>query len=104
MIRIKIFDRDYPYIPTMGALIAFKEQTGLEAQEVPPADTALNVKFAYCVVKYACLHCKEEPLALSFEEFCNGLPVDEYYKAIAASMEPDREGGDSPKKQAARSR
>lgn len=98
MVRIRIYDKDYPYIPTMGALIAFKEETGLEAHEVPQADVVLNVKFAYQVVKFACLHCREAPLELSFEEFCNGLSVDEYYKAIAGSMSTTGEGGDGPKK------
>lgn len=86
MIRIKIYDREYPYLPTMGALLAFKQETGMEAHEVPTTDIALNVKFAYFVVKYACLHFRENVLELSFEEFCNGLSVESYYKAVAASM------------------
>ncbi|MEG0807658.1 MAG: hypothetical protein RR410_04825 [Alistipes sp.] len=98
MIRIKIYDKEYPYLPTMGAMLAFKEETGIEVTDVSPADSLLNAKFAYFVVKYACLHTREEAFGLSFEEFCSGLSTDEYYRVVAETLQAGQKQIDAGEK------
>ena len=51
-IEIEINGEKYHYIETMGAMMGFKQETGLDA----PVDTEDNVKYMYHVVT-----CKAHP-------------------------------------------
>ena len=78
-IEIRIGEKTYPYKETMGAMLAFKQETGLDA----PIDTEDTIKYMYHVVKAMCRRNKEE-FGLSFEEFADGLDGDEYLRVITA--------------------
>ena len=78
-IEIEINGEKYPYIETMGAMISFKQETGLDA----PVDMEDTVKYMYHVVKSVCRR-ENRTFDLSFEQFSDGLEGDEYLRVTAA--------------------
>lgn len=78
-IEIEINGEKYPYIETMGAMMGFKQETGLDA----PVDMEDTVKYMYHVVKAVCRR-EKRPFDLSFEEFADGLDGDEFLRVTAA--------------------
>lgn len=79
LIEIEINGEKYPYIETMGAMMGFKQETGLDA----PVDMEDTVKYMYHVVKAVCRR-EKRPFDLSFEEFADGLDGEEYLRVTAA--------------------
>lgn len=55
-LEIEVNGKRYPYRETMGAMLSFKEETGLDA----PVDTEDSVKYMYHVVKSNCRRNGEE--------------------------------------------
>lgn len=78
-IEIEINGEKYPYIETMGAMMGFKQETGLDA----PVDMEDTVKYMYYVVKAVCRR-EKRPFDLSFEEFADGLDGEEFLRVTAA--------------------
>lgn len=74
-VEIEINGTKYPYRETMGAMLAFKEDTGLDS----PSTLEDSLKYMYYVVRSAARREGKE-FALSFEEFADGLDGDEYLR------------------------
>lgn len=81
-LEIEVNGKKYPYRETMGAMLSFKEETGLDA----PVDTADSVKYMYHVVKSNCRRNGEE-FKLSFQEFADALEGEEFIRITAALAE-----------------
>lgn len=94
-IEIEINDRKYPYLETMGAMMSFKQETGLDA----PVDLEDQVKYMYHVVKSACRR-KGEEFTLSFQEFADGLTGDEFLRVTAELAEQSGQTGKDDEKNA----
>ena len=77
-VEIEINGKKYPYLETMGAMMSFHQETGLDA----PVDLEDQVKYMYHVVKSACRRYEEE-FSLSFQEFADGLTGDEFLRIMA---------------------
>lgn len=74
--------KKYPYIETMGAMLSFKNETGMDASDITPEDTENNLKYIYHVVKAQCRRNKEE-FNYSFEEFADHLEFGDYIQLIS---------------------
>lgn len=81
-LEIEVDGKRYPYRETMGAMLSFKEDTGLDA----PVDTADSVKYMYHVVKS---NCRREGIefGLSFQEFADALDGEEFIRITSALAE-----------------
>lgn len=74
--------KNFPYIETMGAMLSFKHETGIEASAITPEDTENNLKYIYHVVKAYCRRNKEE-FNYTFEEFADRLEFGAYIQLIS---------------------
>lgn len=88
-LEIEVNGKRYPYRETMGAMLSFKEETGLDA----PVDTEDSVKYMYHVVKSNCRRSGEE-FKLSFQEFADALDGEEFIRITAALAERANENKD----------
>ena len=88
-LEIEVNGKRYPYRETMGAMLSFKEETGLDA----PVDTEDSVKYMYHVVKSNCRRNGEE-FKLSFQEFADALDGEEFIRITAALAERANENKD----------
>lgn len=84
MITIKLNGKEYPYIETMGALVAFKAEEGIEISDVKLTDSTHQVKYMYLVLRGACRHLGQEEFPLTFDEFCTALTGDEFLRVRLA--------------------
>lgn len=91
-IEIEINGEQYPYVETMGAMVGFKQETGLDA----PVDLEDTLKYMYHVVKAACRR-KSIPFELSFQEFADGLDAEEFNRVTTAIAGEAPAKGDSEK-------
>lgn len=94
-IEISLNGEKYPYRETMGAMLAFKEETGRDT----PADTADSVRYMYHVVKSNCRREGRE-FKLSFQDFADSLDGEEFIRVTAALAARAEESGDGPEKNA----
>lgn len=85
-LEIEVDGKKYPYRETMGAMLSFKEETGLDA----PVDTEDSVKYMYHVVKSNCRRNGEE-FKLSFQEFADALDGEEFIRVTSALAEKAKE-------------
>lgn len=93
-LTITVNGQEYPYIETMGALLGFKNETGLDI----PADLEDNLKYMYHVVKAVCRREKRE-FDMSFGEFADGLDAEEFNRVLQAiNANGDGEAGNDGKK------
>ncbi len=76
---IEVAGKKYPYRETMGAMLSFNEETGLEA----PVTMKDQLKYMYHVLKSQGRRSDGVPFDLSFEEFTDGLNADDYLNLIA---------------------
>lgn len=86
-IDIEINGKKYPYRETMGAMVAFKQETGLEA----PVDTESTLIYMYNVVKAICRR-NGQDFDLSFQQFIDGLDGDEYLRVVGECASDQEEG------------
>ncbi len=86
--EIDINGKKYPYRETMGAMVAFKQETGLDT----PANTEDTLKYMYHVVKAMCRRTGQE-CDLTFQQFIDGLDGDEFLR-IVGENQPDQAEGD----------
>lgn len=77
-LEIEVGGKRYPYRETMGAMLSFKEETGLDA----PVDTEDSVRYMYHVVRSNCRRNGEE-FKLSFQEFADALDGEEFIRVTA---------------------
>lgn len=94
-IVINLNGEKYPYRETMGAMLAFKEETGHDA----PVDTADSVRYMYHVVKSNCRREGRE-FKLSFQDFADALDGDEFIRITAVLAARAEAGGDGTEKNA----
>ena len=75
MRNIKLNGKEYPCMMTMGALLRFKEMTGVNPSELDVNDVDLLIKLIYCCVKSAC---KREGVAFEFDllDFADELDIE----------------------------
>lgn len=90
--EIEVAGKTYPYRETMGAMLAFTEETGLDA----PVTTQDNLKYMYHVLKSQARRHDGVPFDMSFEEFVDGLYADDYLR-LTADQANDAEDGDDEK-------
>lgn len=81
-ITILIGNNEYPYVETMGAMLSFKEEFGIEASAIEAGNIEQNLQYMYHVVRSAC-HRQGIPFDMSFEEFCDNLEGLEYTRVRA---------------------
>lgn len=81
-LEIEVGGKKYPYRETMGAMLSFKEETGLDA----PVDTEDSVRYMYHVVRSNCRRNGEE-FKLSFQEFADALDGEEFIRITSALAE-----------------
>lgn len=74
-IEINLNGEKYPYRETMGAMLSFKSETGLDA----PASTEDSVKYMYHVVKSNCRR-EGKKFEMSFQEFADALDGEEFLR------------------------
>lgn len=72
---IVIDGQEYTYRETMGAMVDFKNETGLDA----PEDVEDILKYMYHVVKSNCRR-EHREFNMSFREFADGLDGDEFQR------------------------
>jgi len=98
-IKITIGGTEYPYQETMGAMLAFKRETGLDITQVAPEDTENNLKYMYQVVKHTCKVTGRE-FKMTFEEFVDNFHSLEYSRLLLdiADQVSDFQEGAAPKK------
>ena len=89
-LKITIRGEKYPYQETMGAIMAFKKETGMEPSQISPDDTETNLKYMYHVVKYSC-KVEGVEFKMSYEEFCNRLHALEYTEIMLAIADQVKE-------------
>lgn len=75
--EIEINGEKYTYRETMGAALAFKQETGLDE----PEDEEGLLKYMYHVIKSNCRR-EGRPFDLSFQEFVDNLDSDEFLRFV----------------------
>lgn len=75
--EIEINGQKYTYRETMGAALAFKQETGLDE----PADEEDLLKYMYHVVKSNCRREGRE-FSLSFQDFIDCLDSEEFLRFV----------------------
>lgn len=83
---IVIDGQEYTYRETMGAMLAFKAETGLDA----PEDLEDIVKYMYHVVKSNCRRERKE-FNLSYQEFVDGMDAAEFQRFVEIFTGPAKE-------------
>lgn len=53
-VKIEINGREYPCLPTMGAMLRFKRETGREVTDIKPDSLSDMAVYLWCCVKSAC--------------------------------------------------
>lgn len=90
MKTITLINKQYPVIMTMGAMLEFKQLTGMELADLEQNDWAnLNLYF-YCLVKSSC---RREKVDFPFEnpmEFADALDLQEFTR-LSKSMNEGKE-------------
>lgn len=72
---IVIGGQEYTYRETMGSIVAFKSETGLDT----PEDLEDILKYMYHVVKSNCSR-EHKEFNMSFQEFLDALDADEFQR------------------------
>lgn len=82
-ITITVGGNEYPYVETMGAMLSFKEETGVEPSTITPNDIDTNLKYMYHVTRSAC---RREGVGFpyTFEGFIDALESVEYIRLVTA--------------------
>ena len=96
MMKLKINGETYPVRLTLGAMLRFKRETGLEVSEMGD-QVSLMVTLMWCCTLSAC-RADGIPFDLSEEQFADSLTPDHlkaFSEAMAAEQAPD---GDEAKK------
>ena len=75
MKKIKIKRQEYPCRVTMGAMVRFKRESGMDLREVNWADVDLMLMFVWCCVKSACA--------------ADGVAMDLDLEAFADALTPE---------------
>ena len=101
-IEVEINGTTYPCRQTMGALLRFKEQTGVDLHQAEQnATTACT--YIYCCVVSSCA-ADRIPFDLSFMEFADALSPDDANAWALAMQEPDPAAAAGEKKTTPRRR
>ncbi|MDD3038649.1 hypothetical protein [Bacteroides sp.] len=96
MNKIIISTKAYPSRVTMGAMIDFKRETGIDVNEIG-TDIGQLTMFMYCCARSACRADKVD-FQLTFEEFADGINLEDF-TAFQNAMAAD-EGNTKKKKEA----
>lgn len=91
-IKITVNGAEYPAYSTMGALLRFKRETGLEFSEVKPDAPSNMVTYLYCCVKSACAH-EGKPLDMELLDFADSITAEDL--AAWAESLYEGEGGET---------
>ena len=106
MQKIKIGNKLYPAYQTMGAMVAFKNETNKDVTALGDGDLSTLLTYLFFVVRSACRREQEEFPFSGLEEFADGISLEDFtawseeaFKVVtpAAPVEPDgnkTEGGD----------
>ena len=86
-LEIEINGKKYPYKETMGAMMDFKQETGLDS----PVDTETTLKYMYHVVKAMCRRSGQE-CDLTYQQFLDGLDGDEFLRIVNENRQDPAEG------------
>ncbi len=100
MVNINIKGVSYPYYETMGAMLDFKTQTGIDVADVKPKDTELQLKYMWLTVNAAAKRSGVAAPQCTFEEFTCDLTGVEYLRvqkenAEAVAKVLNEQGADS---------
>ena len=99
--KIRIGDQLYPAYQTMGAMLAFKQETGKEVTEIPATDISSMMVYLFCVVRSACRREKVEFPFTDTQLLGDGITLEDF-KGWADSLkgedneEPANEAPDIP--------
>lgn len=95
--KIRIGDQEYPAYQTMGAMLAFKQETGKEVTEIPATDISGMMAYLFCVVRSACKREKVEFPFTDTQALGDGITLEDF-KAWADSL--NGEGDEAPANEA----
>lgn len=87
MKMIRINGSEYPFRTTMGAMLRFKREQGIDLGELDQADVEGLLKFMWCCVKSASSADGVE-FNLSFEEFADCV-TPEMFGELCAELNDD---------------
>lgn len=99
--KIRIGDQLYPAYQTMGAMLAFKQETGKEVTEIPATDISGMMVYLFCVVRSACKREKVEFPFTDTQALGDGITLEDF-KGWADSLkgEDNEEPAEEPANEA----
>ena len=99
--KIRIGDQLYPAYQTMGAMLAFKQETGKEVTEIPATDISSMMVYLFCVVRSACKREKVEFPFTDTQALGDGITLEDF-KGWADSLkgEDNEEPAEEPANEA----
>lgn len=95
MRQLTIRGKQYPFRTTMGALLAFKREKGVELSQVAPGDIEANLYFVYLCFLSTC-RADGTQIDIGFEEFCDYVDIDQLAELTGSADESATAAG--PKK------
>ena len=97
--KIRINEKEYPLYVTMGALLRYKRETGVDAGEIKTEDMESVLMLMWCCVVCASrAHGIEFPL--DFETFCNSITPAQVYEWAAQSTKEQKKTVPKPERPA----
>lgn len=87
MNTIKVAGESYPAYATMGAIVRFKEQTGIEISDIGN-DMTLSLRFIFCCIQSACNR-EKISFELTFMDFCDNVnenDLNDLTKAVTSQQ------------------
>lgn len=99
--EIYINGEAYPCIPTMGAMLRFKEETGREVSELNAASLSDICTYLYCCVVSACKR-EGKPFDLSLMDFADSISPEDmqrWNEGLSEGVKADEEQKKSPQAQ-----
>lgn len=98
MLKIKILGQEYPYQISMGAILRFKDEAGMDASEAEEGDVKATILMLWCGVKAGC-SVAGMPFEMTPQQFEDALEPAEFIKFISANAADVKknEDGSSPR-------
>lgn len=89
MKKVIINGAEYPFRTTMGAMLRFKREHGIDLGELEQTDVEGLLKFMWCCIKSACSADSVE-FSLSFDEFADCI-TPEVFGNLCAELDGDNQ-------------
>lgn len=87
MRQLTIRGKQYPFRTTMGALLAYKRERGVELSQIDPADIEANLYFVYLCFLSTC-RADGTQIEITFEEFCDYVDIDQLAELTGVADDP----------------